>query len=375
MNSDETARLLRLAHRQDILDARDYFAGSGHLGTLEARELAYDPSSQAVGQAEHLRTCGRCSRLLSHLRDAIVHPGDRDLAAWAEGSLTGHRARDLQVHLEIDRCRPCRLRLRRSPKVAAYRALISAALAIGSPRAAPHPLSAFAPVAVGLRSSDHSSTVEILVTDRESGVSARLWQVEKGALEVVVSASDSSMANARVSVEVVGPEDSWENEVMLTEHYDYGWVGRCTVGAVQDVLPRLLGEDGKGLALTVGLPDEISPKRPSFRAPGRGEPGRYEEGEITGRLSDSDPMVRYTALSSISSQDAAVAPGLSACLIAMLRDSGEDPGIRAAAAEALGSLGPSAASSASVEALRQLLEDSDLRVRESAAAALRAMAE
>ncbi len=374
MNSDEIARLLYHAHSRDTEVARDYFADSRHLGMFEARKLAYDLSRQTAAQVEHLVSCGRCLRLVSHLRDAIIHPGIRELAAWAENALDGSRRRELQLHLETDGCHACLLRLRRSPRVAAYRALIAAGQAADLATRARRPISVFSPVTVGLRFSDQASTVQILTTDRENGVSARLWQLENGTIEIVVRALDSAMANSCLRVELAGPEDSWENEVVLTEHDDYGWMGRRVVGAVGDILPRLLGNTGRGLVFTVSLPDGESPRGQSFGKRDLGKLSPAEGRQILACLSDANTMVRYAAVRSISGKDATSAPVLLDPLIAILQDSGEDPAIRTAAAEALGSFGLAAVTSVSVEALRQLLEDNDLQVREAAAAALRAMA-
>jgi HEAT repeats len=374
MNSDEIARLLYRAHRRDLENAKAYFAAEQHLGMLEARKLAYDPTGQTAAQAEHLLACRHCPRLLSHLRDTIVHPGTRDLAAWAEGALTGSISRELQLHLEADGCHACSLRLRRSPKVAAYRALIAAGRVSGTGKPVRHPLCTFVPVTLGLRLADQSSTVEILAMDRENGISARLWQVENGTLEVVVRANDTSMADTRLRVELVGTETSWGNEVVLNERDEYGWVGRCTVGAAGEVLSRLVGNTGNGLAFTVILPVEGSSKSQSSGVQDHGELSVTDERHVLTCLSEPNAMVRYAAVRSISSNTAA-APILEDRLIAMLKEPQEDPSIRAAAADALGSFGLGAVTSTSVEALRQMLEDDELSVREAAVTALRAIAE
>jgi HEAT repeats len=374
MNSDELARLLYHAHGRDTEVASGYFADSRHLTIFEARKLAYDPSCQTAAQAEHLASCRRCPRLVSHLRDAIVHPGVRELAAWAENALDESRRRELTLHLETDGCHACQLRLRRSPRVAAYRALIAAGQAADVATRARRPISVFSPVTVGLRFSDQASTVQIYAMDRENGVSARLWQRENGTIEIVVRALDSAMANSCLRVELAGPEDSWEDEVVLTEHDKYGWMGRRVVGAVADILPRLLGDTGRGLVFTVSLPDGEPPAGQSFGKRDLGKLTPAEGGQILACLSDANTMVRYAAIRSISGKDATSAPVLLDPLIAILWDSWEDPAVRTAAAEALESFGLAAVTSVSVEALRHLLKDDDLQVREAAAAALQAMA-
>lgn len=344
METDICVELLRLAYQRDIAQATEYVTGAGHFSALEARRLAYDPAAETSEQQAHLRTCGRCLRLLSHLRAAIDHPAARLLAEFAECTEPAKRTSEVRLHLKVDSCRACLVRLDSSLTVAAHRALIRAGHRPAAAVPARPVLSAFVRVPVGLRSSDSSSTIEAQAIDRERSVTARLWQVEKGELEVVVRADDSSLAHARLPVELAGSAGSWEGDVVLDERDDYGWIGRRPIGSSRAILTELLGSSGEGLALTVSLP---------------------AAGEAAGATAAASGLA--------IEPDAAMRKRL-ATVVARLEDSHESLGVRVSAVQFIASAGPAALTPEVLSALRRVLDEAGSPVRAAAIRTLEALA-
>jgi hypothetical protein len=338
VSADETAKLLRISRQLDLSEARAYLAEPGHISMLEVRRLAFDPVTESAEQREHRRRCGRCQRMIAHIREAIAHPNAFELAAAAEGKLAADRAEEIRRHLEVDRCRSCQLRLRLSPKVAACRMLIAAGRPLAAPVRTRPILSTFAVVPVGLRSADSTATLDAEAIDREHAISARLWQVGTDGLELIVHATDPAYAGECLPVELVGPRDSWQGEITLDEQDASGCIGRRIIGTINDVLPGLIGDSGQGVALTVSLPSP-SPHNAGANA------------DITG-----------------------TSPEIIAGLAARLADSGQDQADVLAAIQAIETLGPSAPASELVGPLGRLLEHDEPEVAEAAARALGALA-
>lgn len=340
---------LRISRQQDIEEAREYIMEPDHLGVLEARRLAFDPTTETRAQHEHLHTCGRCSRMVMHVQQAIDHPSAISLAGFAENAPAADQA-DVRLHIDVDRCRSCTMRLASSPKVAAHRALIRTGRSIE--RAMRRPvLSAFVPVPAGLRSSDSSSAVDVTAADREHSVTARLWQLERGGLELVVRMDDSALAQARLPVELTGQHGCWVGEVVLDERDAYdSCVGRLLIGPAREVL-HMAGSADAGLTLTVTLPG--GPR--SAAPPANSSPGAIEHADERGAERSPPPDL--------------------AALTAQLEDSHEDPKARAAAAMIIRSLGPAALTPPVVAALAGLLDNADSAVRDSAVRALEALAD
>jgi HEAT repeat protein len=94
--------------------------------------------------------------------------------------------------------------------------------------------------------------------------------------------------------------------------------------------------------------------------------------ELAKRLRDKDWRVRYAAAQALGAMGpAAATPEVLQALLACLRD--EDGEVRWAAAEALGQMGPAAATPEVLQALMGCLRDEDGSVRAAAAGALGAM--
>lgn len=346
MNTDSYAQLLRLLYQRDTAQAMEYFADASHFSPLQARRLAYDPTTETREEQMHLRTCGRCLGLLSHLREAIDHPSACLLAEFAETLQYTARTNEVQLHLEVDNCRSCLVRLDFSLKVAVHRALLRAGRLPAMASSARPVLSAFVPVPVGLQSADSSSMIEVRAVDRERSVKARLWQVERGELEVVVRADGDSLAHSTLPLELVGQGGSWQGEVILSEEVivsepdDHGWIGRRVIGSSQ-ILTDLLGGMGEGLALTVSLP-------------------------TAGTTAAVQQM--------LGSEMGAAAQSL-AIALARLQDSHQSQEVRVAAVQSIAPLGPAALTPEALTALRRMLDEVDSPLRAAAISTLEALAD
>ena len=99
-------RLLRAEGEQDRARFSTRERGVGHLTFSQARDMTF---SRPIGaeQEAHREECGRCQTLIARIARTIEHPTQDVLVQWKRGLLERPRARDIEAHIEKDRCALC----------------------------------------------------------------------------------------------------------------------------------------------------------------------------------------------------------------------------------------------------------------------------